>query len=127
MDIPIPEFSREQIPRFPHEKELRSMAAMGMPVPFTRGEKTILTGLSAIREAIEAQKNEPEKVEPEKVYFTLEEAAEYLRLTDRQLKDLCRDKNISHARFDYRTYRFRKSDLDEWFAAYRHKRKSVYD
>ena len=66
------------------------MAAMGMPVPFTRGEKTILTGLSAIREAIEAQKNEPEKVEPEKVYFTLEEAAEYLRLTNRQLKDLCR-------------------------------------
>lgn len=88
MDIPIPEFSRKQIPRFPHEKELRSMAAMGMPVPFTRGEKIILTGLRAIREAIEAQKNEPEKVEPEKVYFTLEEAAEYLRLTDRQLKDL---------------------------------------
>jgi hypothetical protein len=25
MDIPIPEFSREQIPRFPHEKEIRSI------------------------------------------------------------------------------------------------------
>ena len=25
MDIPIPEFSHEQIPRFPHEKEIRSI------------------------------------------------------------------------------------------------------
>ena len=47
------------------------------------------------------------------------EACTYLRLTERQLKDLCRDKGITHARFDYRTYRFRKADLDEWFDAYK--------
>lgn len=51
---------------------------------------------------------------------------EYLRLTERQLKDLCRAQNITHARIDYRTYRFKKTDLDEWFEAYKVKRKSVY-
>ena len=60
-------------------------------------------------------------------YFDEQEAAAYLRLTTRQLRDLCREHNISHARIDYRTYRFRRSDLDEWFSAYRIKRKSVYD
>jgi excisionase family DNA binding protein len=60
-------------------------------------------------------------------YMDEKEAAAYLRLTPRQLRDLCRDQNISHARIDYRTYRFKKSDLDEWFSAYRVKRKWVYD
>lgn len=59
-------------------------------------------------------------------YLTFEEAMEYLRLTERQLKDLCRAQNITHARIDYRTYRFKKTDLDEWFEAYKVKRKSVY-
>jgi|ERR1700688_1889338 excisionase family DNA binding protein len=60
-------------------------------------------------------------------YINLEEAMEYLRLTERQLRDLCRDRNITHVRVDYRTYRFKKSDLDEWFCAYTIKRKSIYD
>jgi excisionase family DNA binding protein len=60
-------------------------------------------------------------------YMDEKEAAAYLRLAARQLRDLCRDQNISHARIDYRTYRFRKSDLDEWFFAYRIRRKSLYD
>jgi hypothetical protein len=60
-------------------------------------------------------------------YMALSEAYTYLRLTERQLKDLCRDCNITHARLDYRTYRFRKADLDEWFDAYKVRRKSVYD
>jgi excisionase family DNA binding protein len=60
-------------------------------------------------------------------YMDFSEACAYLRLTERQLKDLCREQNITHARFDYRTYRFRKADLDEWFDAYKVRRKSVYD
>jgi excisionase family DNA binding protein len=60
-------------------------------------------------------------------YMAFSEACTYLRLTERQLKDLCRDQGITHARFDYRTYRFRKADLDEWFDAYKVRRKSVYD
>jgi excisionase family DNA binding protein len=60
-------------------------------------------------------------------YLTAQEAAAYLRLSERQLRDLCRDQRITHARFDYRTYRFKRADLDEWFEAYRVKRKSVYD
>ena len=55
-----------------------------------------------------------------------DEACAYLRLTERQLRDLCRDQRITHSRIDYRTYRFKKSDLDEWFEAYKLRRKSVY-
>ena len=60
-------------------------------------------------------------------YMDFNEACAYLRLTQRQPRDLCRDQNITHARIDYRTYRFKKSDLDEWFEAYKMRRKSVYD
>ena len=60
-------------------------------------------------------------------YMDFNEACAYLRLTQRQLRDLCRDQNITHARIDYRTYRFKRSDLDEWFEAYKVRRKSVYD
>jgi excisionase family DNA binding protein len=60
-------------------------------------------------------------------YMAFPEACTYLRLTERQLKDLCRDQNITHARLDYRTYRFGKADLDEWFDGYKVRRKSVYN
>jgi excisionase family DNA binding protein len=60
-------------------------------------------------------------------YMDFNEACAYLRLTQRQLRELCRDQNITHARIDYRTYRFKKSDLDAWFEAYKMRRKSVYD
>jgi hypothetical protein len=43
---------------------------------------------------------------PEAPYLDLAEACAYLRLTERQLKDLCRDQRITHARIDYRTFRF---------------------
>jgi excisionase family DNA binding protein len=60
-------------------------------------------------------------------YMDVTEAAEYLRLSERQLRDLCRDEKITHARIDYRTYRFKKTDLDAWFEVYALKRKSVFD
>ena len=80
-----------------------------------------------------APKEQSEKPDPEpkpasdSPYMDFNEACTYLRLTERQLKDLCRGQNITHARIDYRTYRFKKSDLDEWFEAYKMYRKSVYD
>jgi excisionase family DNA binding protein len=58
--------------------------------------------------------------------LNLTEAAEYLRLTERQLRDLCREQRITHCRVDYRTYRFKKEDLDEWFESRKIRRKSVY-
>jgi excisionase family DNA binding protein len=64
---------------------------------------------------------------PEAPYLDLAEACAYLRLTERQLKDLCRDQRITHARIDYRTFRFKRADLDSWFEAYKMHRKSVYD
>jgi excisionase family DNA binding protein len=51
--------------------------------------------------------------------FDLKDAAEYLGMTTRKLKDLCRDKRITHSRPDYRTYRFTREDLDKWLADYR--------
>jgi len=44
--------------------------------------------------------------------LTLIEAAAYLKLPVRSLRDLCKRKRISHARLNYRTYRFRKADLE---------------
>jgi excisionase family DNA binding protein len=125
MDIPIPEFSRQQIPRFPHEKEIRSIdPALFKPIPPTL--QPIMPLLKAIYQRTAPR--EPEKTAPSAgEYMDEKEAAAYLRLTPRQLRDLCREQNISHARIDYRTYRFRKSDLEEWFQAYRVKRKSIYD
>jgi excisionase family DNA binding protein len=60
-------------------------------------------------------------------YLDFTEACAYLRLTERQLRDLCRDQRITHARIDYRTFRFKRADLDSWFEAYKMQRKSVYD
>jgi excisionase family DNA binding protein len=73
-----------------------------------------------------APASEPKPV-PESPYMDFDEACAYLRLTERQLKDLCRDQRITHARIDYRTFRFKRSDLDTWFEAYKLQRKSVYD
>jgi excisionase family DNA binding protein len=130
MDIPIPEFSRQQIPRFPHEKEIRSIdPALFKPIPPSL--QSIMPLLKAIYQRTAPR--EPEKTTsepkplPESPYMDFDEACAYLRLTERQLKDLCRDQRITHSRIDYRTYRFKKSDLDEWFEAYRLRRKSVYD
>jgi excisionase family DNA binding protein len=130
MDIPIPEFSRQQIPRFPHEKEIRSIdPALFKPIPPSL--QSIMPLLKAIYQRTaprEPEKTTPEpKPLPESPYMDFDEACAYLRLTERQLKDLCRDRIITHARFDYRTYRFKRADLDDWFEAYKLKRKSVYD
>jgi excisionase family DNA binding protein len=53
--------------------------------------------------------------------LNLQEAAEYLGFTTRKLKDLCREKRITHSRPDYRTYRFTRADLEAYLAAYRKK------
>ena len=46
--------------------------------------------------------------------LTLEEAADFLRLTPQALQEACRRGEVTHARLDYRNYRFRFSDLDEY-------------
>ena len=46
--------------------------------------------------------------------LTLEEAADYLQLPRRTLRELCEKKKICHSRLDYRRWRFRKSDLDAY-------------
>jgi excisionase family DNA binding protein len=49
----------------------------------------------------------------------LAEAAEYLKISVRKLKDICRDGRITHDRLDYRTYRFSREKLDAYLAQYR--------
>ena len=46
--------------------------------------------------------------------LTIDEAAEYLQIPRRSLRELCEKKKISHSRLEYRNYRFRKSDLDAY-------------
>ena len=119
-----------KIPRNAHQRELAAIdPAMYLPIP------PALRPLMPILKAIYRQTapKEPEKAapapepkSPESPYMDFDEACAYLRVTERQLRDLCRDQRITHSRIDYRTYRFKKSDLDEWFEAYKLRRKSVY-
>jgi len=57
----------------------------------------------------------------------LEAAAKYLAVSVLKLRTLCRNQQITHTRPDYRTYVFRRDDLDEFLNRYRVQRKSVYD
>jgi excisionase family DNA binding protein len=126
MDIPIPEFSREQIPRFPHEREIRSIDPdLFNPVP--PALQSIWPMMKAYRAKRTREDGPGTKIAARIPCMDLGEACAYLRLTERQLKDLCRDRIITHARIDYRTYRFKRADLDEWFEGYKLRRKSVYD
>jgi hypothetical protein len=62
MDIPIPEFSREQIPRFPHEREIRSIDPdLFNPVP--PALQSIWPMMKAIYQRTAPK--EPEKTAPE--------------------------------------------------------------
>jgi excisionase family DNA binding protein len=120
-----------KIPQSPYERELSCLdPALFKPIP--PALQPIWPLLKAIYRRTAPKKPEkaaptPEPKSPESPYMDFDEACAYLRLTERQLRDLCRDQRITHSRIDYRTYRFKKSDLDEWFEAYRLRRKSVYD
>jgi len=46
--------------------------------------------------------------------MTLAEAAEYLQLPPRTVRELCTRKRLSHARLNYRNFRFRRDDLDAY-------------
>ena len=48
--------------------------------------------------------------------LTLNEAAEYLQLPPRKLRELCTAKKINHARLDHRKWRFTRADLDLYIA-----------
>jgi excisionase family DNA binding protein len=46
----------------------------------------------------------------------LTEAANYLKISNRALRDLCRRRLVSYAKINYRNWRFRKGDLDAYLA-----------
>jgi excisionase family DNA binding protein len=48
--------------------------------------------------------------------LTLEQAAGYLQIPRRSLRELCEKRKIAHARLDYRNWRFKKADLDAYLA-----------
>jgi excisionase family DNA binding protein len=120
-----------KIPRNAYQRELGAIdPALFKPIP--PALQPLMPILKALlqRTATEPEKTAPAsepKPVPESPYMDFDEACAYLRLTERQLKDLCRDQRITHARIDYRTFRFKRSDLDTWFEAYKLQRKSVYD
>jgi excisionase family DNA binding protein len=48
--------------------------------------------------------------------LTLEEAAEYLQLPPRTVRELCGRKKITHSKLHYRCLRFSRADLDAYLA-----------
>jgi excisionase family DNA binding protein len=48
--------------------------------------------------------------------LTLTEAAEYLQIPPRAVRELCTAKKIDHARLDHRNWRFTRADLDLYIA-----------
>jgi excisionase family DNA binding protein len=48
--------------------------------------------------------------------LTINEAAEYLQLPRRAVRELCNKKKIRHTPLDFRNFRFSKADLDEFLA-----------
>jgi excisionase family DNA binding protein len=57
--------------------------------------------------------------------LTLEEAANRLSISQTKLRRLCRERKITHQRVDYRNYRFRQRDLEEFEMAKTFKRKGA--
>lgn len=47
-------------------------------------------------------------------YLSSVQAAEYLHLSDRTVRTLCKEKKIRHERVNDRNYRFKKEWLDEY-------------
>jgi excisionase family DNA binding protein len=56
----------------------------------------------------------------------IDEAAEYLGVTRRFLRELCLRKKIRHAKPNYRTWVFRREDLDAYLNRITQNAKGVY-
>jgi excisionase family DNA binding protein len=63
---------------------------------------------------------------PRERLLDLEAAAAYLKLSRRQVRDLCRRKAITHTRIDRLNWRFRISALEDFVERYTHRAKGVY-
>ncbi len=57
--------------------------------------------------------------------LNLAQAAAYLQMKPERLRRLCRANRIAFIRF-HRRYTFKRVDLDEFLAVYRHPRRSVF-
>jgi excisionase family DNA binding protein len=58
--------------------------------------------------------------------LSLEEAAEYLKVSRRNMRELCLRRKIRFAKPNYRTWIFRRSDLDEYLNRIAFNAKGVY-
>jgi excisionase family DNA binding protein len=56
----------------------------------------------------------------------LTEAANYLGISNRALRDLCKRRAVTYAKIDYRNWRFRVRDLEAYLERIRIKAKAVY-
>jgi hypothetical protein len=112
MDIPIPEFSRQQIPRFPHEKEIRSID----PALFKPVAPTLLPLLPILKTILrQTAPKEPEIVtapasKPPGSLLSTEEAAAFLGISQESLRRLCRRKAVTFIRVTPDEYRFHPDD-----------------
>jgi excisionase family DNA binding protein len=68
----------------------------------------------------------PRDTPPPRENFNLSDAAEYLGISQRHLKDLCLEKRIIFSKPHYRAYSFRREDLDRWLEQYRMRARSAF-
>jgi excisionase family DNA binding protein len=58
--------------------------------------------------------------------LNLKEAAAFLQVKERTLRELCHDNRITHIRLNHRQYLFKLEHLDEFIARRLHQSKRVY-
>jgi excisionase family DNA binding protein len=58
--------------------------------------------------------------------LNLKEAAAFLQVKERTLRELCHDNRITHIRLNHRQYRFKPEHLEEFVARRTHRSKGVY-
>jgi excisionase family DNA binding protein len=62
----------------------------------------------------------------EEAPLTLPEAAAYLKVSTRVVRDWCKQNRIRYSKLNYRQWRFRKADLDAFLDRRATNAKSVY-
>jgi excisionase family DNA binding protein len=98
------------------------------PVTIAQIENSVRRVLAEERARSEARLREliaAHKPAPVSDVLTLAEAAAYLQMKPERLRRLCRANRIAFIRF-HRRYTFKRVDLDEFLAVYRHPRRSVF-
>jgi excisionase family DNA binding protein len=86
-------------------------------------EEVVIGGLRQIMEAV--KKLQSIKPEPKPAGYSLAQAAKYLGMTQRKLREAVKNRRIACIRIAYRNFLFTEADLNEFLATYRTKPRRI--